>query len=249
MSVTQYDDGSQPGMHDLNVLDPRGDVMAAVEVTAAADAASIELWNIVNGGDTWIVPDLDGGWMIAFKPTARAKRIRAELPDLLREYERAGVMAFAGERWSGRGEVHEPRAATLGIVHAGQYGTAHPGSVYMTIEQPSEQTGGAVSSAPRSVAPWVGDFLRDPSRRDVLSKLGTSGSHERHAFIILPGFSTAPYGVAELLWQEESGPFPESDPELPSEVTHVWLVSTLTVGSGLRWSPDAGWRRFLKELA
>ena len=48
----QHDDGFQPGMHDLEVTYP-DKLSAAVEVTAAADAQSIELWNLVKGGDRW----------------------------------------------------------------------------------------------------------------------------------------------------------------------------------------------------
>jgi hypothetical protein len=73
----------------------------------------------------------------------------------------------------------------------------------------------------------------------VLAKIRRSGASERHVFVILPGFSTAPFGVVDALWRDKDTAS-MSSPNLPPEVTHVWLVSTWDVGSGLRWSPDAG---------
>lgn len=48
LKVEQHDDGRQPGMHDLNIMTADGSP-AAVEVTAAADPDSIQLWKLVNG--------------------------------------------------------------------------------------------------------------------------------------------------------------------------------------------------------
>jgi hypothetical protein len=60
LTVKQHDDGKQPGMHDLNIITADG-AFAAVEVTAAADPDSIQLWKLVNGRDElWTVPGLDG---------------------------------------------------------------------------------------------------------------------------------------------------------------------------------------------
>lgn len=86
LQVKQYDDGTQPGMHDLNIITAE-DSPAAVEVTAAADPDSLQLWKLVNGrGERWIVPDLHGGWMVHLKPTARAKLLLNELPACSRNW-------------------------------------------------------------------------------------------------------------------------------------------------------------------
>lgn len=54
--VQGHDDGSRNSMYDLQLLRP-GQPLAAVEVTAAADSASIELWNLVNDSEErWIDP-------------------------------------------------------------------------------------------------------------------------------------------------------------------------------------------------
>jgi hypothetical protein len=81
-----------------------------------------------------------------------------------------------------------------------------------------------------------------------LEKLARSGADERHLFLILPGFAEARFAVIDLLMRD-GAPLPDTDPELPPEVTHVWTVSTWRDGSGMRWSPDEGWLRFDKQFA
>ncbi len=46
---------SRPGMHDLDVHYADG-TLGAVEVVTAADAKSIELWNLVNSDEVWVEP-------------------------------------------------------------------------------------------------------------------------------------------------------------------------------------------------
>ena len=96
--VEQHDDGSRPGMHDLNVM-TAGETSAAVEVTAAADPDSIQLWKLVNGRDErWTVPNLQGGWMLHLEPTARAKRLLKELPAFLEELEGKEITQIPSQR-------------------------------------------------------------------------------------------------------------------------------------------------------
>ena len=248
LKVVQHDDGKQPGMHDLNIITADG-TSAAVEVTAAADPDSIQLWKLVNGRDErWTVPDLEGGWLLQLEPTARAKRLLRELPGFLRELEGHGVTEIGRQRRrEPRGSLEE-KACSLGIVSGKQSGTDFPGSIYLTIEQPDERTGGVVDSTGSAVPSWVGEFLLDPRQSDVLAKLARSGTSERHAFILVPGFTTAPFGVVDMLWRDEDDVVPTTPPDLPNEVTHVWLMAFWTIGSGLRWSPRSGWERFERQF-
>jgi hypothetical protein len=80
-----------------------------------------------------------------------------------------------------------------------QHSTSFPGSIYLTISQPPERVGGAVDSTGSAVPGRVRDFLLDPHQSDVLSKLARSGATERHAFILVPGFTSAPFGVVDML--------------------------------------------------
>lgn len=249
VQVKQHDDGTQPGMHDLNIV-AAGDSPAAVEVTAAADSDSLQLWKLVNGRDErWTVSDIRGGWMVQLTPTARAKRLLKELPALLKELESQPIADGLNQRR--RHEVADSidsRTQALGIVSMSQHSTNFPGSIYLTISQPHERVGGAVDCTGSAVPGWVRDFLLDPHQSDVLSKLARSGASQRHAFILVPGFTSAPFGVVDMLWRDVDDVVPTTSPDLPDQVTHVWLMAFWTIGSGLRWSPDRGWDRFKRQF-
>ncbi len=78
-------------MHDLDILSPDRSA-GAVEVTSAADGESMAVWRELNTPDErWIEPTIADGWMVTVLPSARTKRIRAELPSLLRVLEGLGV--------------------------------------------------------------------------------------------------------------------------------------------------------------
>lgn len=231
--VVQHDDGSLERMHDLDVL--YDGETAAVEVTSAADGESIALWNLMNGrNERWVVDELQGGWMVSLEPSARAKRLRTELPRLLHQLEASGVTGLRPWPASPKSRLAEV-ARELGIASAGQSGTDCPGSIYLTIQLPTERAGGFVADTGDALAIWVGEFLHAPKQRDVLDKLARSGKSGRHAFILLPSFAEAPFGVTDLLMRE-SAPLPHVDPQLPEELTHVWLVSGWASGRGFRWS-------------
>lgn len=146
-------------------------------------------------------------------------------------------------------ESIEGRARALGIVSANKSETDFPGSIYLTIEQPHERTGGVVDSTGSAVPGWVRDFLLDAHQSDVLNKLARSRAAERHACILLPGFTNAPFGVVDMLLRNEDDVVPTTSPDLPDEVTHVWLMTFWNVGSGLRWSPIGGWERFERQFS
>jgi hypothetical protein len=243
--VRQHDDGSADGQYDLDIFRP-GKAPAAAELVSAADRDSIELWKLMNGGDgRWLDPALRGGWLVTVTPTARAKRLRAELPGLLAELEAAGIAAWRTTPWSE--DQLDRRAEELQITSSYQSDTHFAGSIYITIELPAERSGGAVPDTGDELAKWVGAFLHDPAVADVRLKLARSGAEERHAVVILPGFSTAPFPVVDILMRG-GAPLPTRAPDLPDEISHVWAVSSWTSGDGMRWGPDIGWTRFAKSL-
>ncbi len=245
VEVTVHDDGSTQGMHDLNILyqdRPPG----AVEVTAAADQVMIETWILATRGGRWIVEGIAGGWAVSHEKDANVKRLRAELPDFLRELEAQGVRAVDPETWWEPGP-HDERAKALGIRHLFQGGTSFPGSVYLLPQPEAERTGGAVPTDGAPLLDWLAEWLARPDQVHNLEKLARSGADERHLFLILPGFAEARFAVTDLLMRDGAA-LPDADPELPPEVTHVWAVSTWTSGSGMRWTPGEGWQRFDKQF-
>lgn len=244
VDVDVHDDGSAPSMHDLNVLYPYR-APGAVEVTAAADPESIALGKLVYDGERWILPEIAGGWAGVLHPSARMKDLRTQLPALLQTLESQGIQSAQPEVWWEPGPFDDALRA-LGVLHLFQGGTDYPGSVYLRIEQGLERTAGAVPTDGRPLLEWLADWLARPDKADNLAKLAASGADERHLFLIVPVFAEAPCAVADLLMRD-GAPLPDADPDLPPEVTHVWVVSTWDSGAGMRWAPDAGWSRFDKR--
>jgi len=238
--VEQHDDGSEPGMHDLDIMFENG--RGAAEVTAAADGESIALYRLMSDGKRWIEPRLAGGWRVSLDPTARAKRLWAELPGLLAELERRHVHEVDPSPYS-----DSPFAAVvreLGITFLTQGETDFHGSIYPTVESHPEAPDAPAANA--SVPLWVAEFLGSSNRADVRTKLRRSRALERHAFLIVPTFATAPRAVQYFLMSAESV-VPDESPNLPHEVTHVWVASTWRMGHGFRWGPNDGWSTFSKD--
>jgi hypothetical protein len=100
--------------------------------------------------------------------------------------------------------------------------------------------GGVEDSQGAAVPKWVGEFLRNPDRQDVLSKLQRSGATDRQAFVFVT-FGGAPFPVQYYLMRELDQPSREA-PDLPPPVSGVWIVSQFGQ-RGLRWNGGA-WRLF-----
>lgn len=68
-----------------------------------------------------------------------------------------------------------------------------------------------------------------------------------HLFVLLPGFTCAPFNVVDLLMRNDA-PVPTDDPTLPEPLTDVWIMSTWTNGRGFKWSQATGWQPFRRLL-
>jgi hypothetical protein len=84
---------------------------------------------------------------------------------------------------------------------------------------------------------WLSTYLHAAGRADVRAKLAATGVGDRHAFVFL-SFST-PWPAWHALSRDyrELPPLP---PDLPAEVTHVWVWAYPT-GRCIAWSPTDGW--------
>jgi hypothetical protein len=231
-------------MYDLEIVYPDG-LTGAVEVTAAADAGRVELWReIRKRALIRQEPDLIGGWLVRVLPSARARGLDRHLTGLLRELERQGRTAIRGSK--GSTDPLEAQAASLGIIEAIQSPTDRQGSIYvMPPEGSPEQMGGYAPLTGDPLAQWLGDWTNEPSRADNVSKLQAADTTERDLFIIVPGFTAAPFAVIELLISPQA-PIPTISPDPPPGVTGVWVMSTWDSGDGFRWSSESGWTRFTK---
>lgn len=212
--VEQHDDNSQDGMHDLWIVYSDRPA-AAVEVTAAADPESVELSKLINTKERWLVPGIRGGWAVSVDPSRRlAKLLFAELPALLFDLEAAGDTSVRVDPQTGAGGRWDTRAHALGITHLFQSpGTDFPGSVYPLIDQPLERKAGFVAPTGDAIAEWIGGYLQSERASD-LAKLARSGADERHAFVLVPMFTTEPFAISELVMRSEAR-LPLTPPQLP----------------------------------
>jgi hypothetical protein len=242
--VTQHDDGSEPAMHDLEIHFPGAP--AAVEVTGAVDERAAELWNVANRSGRWIAPDLVGGWFVYVDPYGwrpRDARLHRDLPAFLRDLEELGVTEYPAA--TVRAARLEPTASRLRVVRARQNRTDHRGSIYVQPELPADQWTGFAQPNSDAIATWVGDFLADDKRADVRKKLAASGATMRHVFVVVAALSGVPFAVIGGLISNDPA-VPTIPPQLPNEITDVWIASTWSAGIGFRWGPDIGWTTFSK---
>jgi hypothetical protein len=243
VDVDVHDDGSAPSMYDLNIVYPNR-APGAVEVTAAADPEITALARLAYQGERWIIPGIAGGWAVSLEASAKVKSLRANLPAILRTLEEQGIRWARPEVWWEPGPYDEA-LRSLGVVHLFQGGTDFPGSVYLIPEPGLERTAGMVPTEGRPLLDWLTEWLARPDKVDNLAKLAASGADERHLFLVVPAFAEAPFAVTDLLMRD-GAPLPNDPPELPPEVTHVWVAGTWSSGSGMRWSPEESWAYFDK---
>lgn len=247
-SVRRHDDGTRDGMYDLSVFRV-GSVVAAAEVTIAADQDSIKLSVELSKvatlqGGIWTDRGLRGGWLVSIDRSYKGmKKLVSGLPLLLAKLEAMNRKALDAEHDSGADPL-VAEAIGLGVLSARQSATtSNPGSIYPTVD--SRGLAGFVAETGDAVATWIGGFLAADERRDVRKKLAASGLAARHAFVWVPLLlGTAPFGVVEVLTRHPI-PLPTAAPQLPNEVTHVWVASTWD--GGLRWAPRKGWSSYVSR--
>lgn len=87
---------------------------------------------------------------------------------------------------------------------------------------------------------WVGNFLHYPDRAGHVEKLGRSKAPEQHFYIEVTERG-AP-GPVEFYLAPPVEHLPTQAPNLPGEVTSVW-VEWGSSGGGVRWDGSA-WKRF-----
>lgn len=178
-TVEKHDDGSASGMYDLRIGPPEAP-QVAIECVAAVDSIFTETWNVgpAKGPFTLAV---EGDWTIVIGPTSRVKVVKQHLTRLLKELEARGIYNLNVNdwfKWDNMSLFDDIKS--LGITRASCYRVQGSGQVHLSM--PGH--GGAVDEKGSSVPKWLGDFLRDPARKDVLSKLERSTVPNRHVFVI-----------------------------------------------------------------
>jgi hypothetical protein len=234
-TVVINDDGSAPSMYDLRVGPPDAPEVA-IECVGAVDQTYTETWNVGPAKGS-LQLSISGDWIVEIAPAARVKTVKQHLEQLLQGLEARGIYKVDVD-WEL--EWNDPvlfnNLNSINITHASCYTQQGTGKVYLTMPG----NGGAVDEHGIAVPGWVGEFLRDSARQDVLSKLERSGAPHRHAFLIVT-FTGATWAVESYL-SGNLEHLPSHAPDLPVPVTGVWVVSRMGQ-RGLRWDEDT-WKLF-----
>lgn len=234
-TVVINDDGSAPGMYDLRI-GPVGEPEVAIECVGAVDQIYTETWNVGPARGP-LQLSVKGDWTVEIAPTARVKNVRRGLEQLLLELEsRAFYNVYVDYRLERHDAELFGKLDSLKITHASCYRQQGTGKIHLGMPG----TGGAVDEHGRALPGWIGDFLRDPTRRDVLGKLQRSGAPERHAFVMV-SFTGAPWAVESYLAGKLEH-VPSQTPDLPPPVTGAWIVSGMG-HKGVCWDGNR-WRVF-----
>lgn len=232
--VVLNDTGSAASMYDLRIGDAEAPDVA-IECVGAVDPIRTEAWNIGPAQGAFRL-HLTGNWYVVIKPTSRVSVVRSRLQALLHSCEEHGLSGLVEIDSRLRHLDRELYAAfrSLGIRSIHQMERHGSGEVRLGMTG----IGGWVDSKGVSLPAWVGDFLREHPRRDVLSKLHASGARERHAFIPV-SIGGVPWPVESYLSSRIDEP-PGRSPVLPAPVDAVWI----TYGSnGLYWD-GSSWHLF-----
>ncbi len=244
--VVGHHDRNLGAQHDFD-LSHAGDVtFGAVEVTAAADSAYVELWKIVDGNMPWQDSGLAGGWKVYVRPGRKARNIkslRAKLPPALQALEHAGRTVL--HRHAPAGDLLHEAMQDLGVTWAYQAPTDFPGSIYVMPDLPADRASTFMADTGDALAAWIDAVMADPDQAHNLRKLAASAAPEKHLFLLVPAIvTTAPMPVTDVLMR---GITPTRPPTLPAAVTHLWVTSDWRAGNGFRWDPTDGWLAFAND--
>ncbi|HEY1920509.1 MAG TPA: hypothetical protein VGH27_33490 [Streptosporangiaceae bacterium] len=220
--VTIQDDGSQDSMPDLRIDYP-AKPRAYVEVTVDINEEYAEMAAQVLAYSPF---PADWAWRIHIDvPSPKLKELRVILAKHL-------------------GHLHEPPSAELRqkLTDMGLsiYGPWPPGpNVPAGIHVRAEGVTGSTAPGWDTYLSWIRDFLSSEQTRDVREKLAATHAPERHAFIAT---SLSSPGDAYFALSKATYPhLPSRDPDLPTEITHLWTWSQQLHNRCLAWLPSQGW--------
>ncbi len=236
LAVDVHDDGSKPAMFDLRI-GPADAPDVAIEVVGAVDPVSTETWNIGPARGPMLL-DVAGDWMVVVQPGADIRRIKVQLPDLLRSLESQHLTTAAvdlDDGSSGSQRTLSRWLVALGIDTIDCYHPAGEGKVHLSMPG----RGGVVDTTGSSLPGWAATFLADPERADVVRKLRRSGARRREVFVPVT-LDGAPWSVVSYLTGDLSS-LPSSAPQLPIGIEGFWACPTHGDG-GVYWNGGL-WQR------
>jgi hypothetical protein len=198
---------------DFDLHYPNGRIVAA-EVTACVDQQGEETFaaikNPKKGGMRIKATLCKKDWRIHPARDARINAIRKKADGYLAAVEAEGVERFFSSRDSARSPSVEHIYKDLRVLAGSVIEWQQPG--YISIALPV--VGGAVGAS------LVLDAVKiDAFKNDNRTKLGNAGTEERHLLVYMDHSNY----LARSAFQDFEPP--SVLPELPAEITHVWMFS------------------------
>jgi len=236
--VVLQDDGSRQSMPDLRVEDRDGTVVGVGEIVTDTAPAYAEALNLIHRRRRPILDSrLRRVWLLTFAAGSSLGRLEAQGPPLLVELEHAGHL-FEQPR-----DFDRPHPPT-------EVPALHDLGVRALVSSPGRPDGPAtgmwlfVDGVTGPAEPdwetfldWLESTLRRPDWTDVRHKLDDART-QRHVAIGVT--LSSPGDVHTALSRDHHG-VPSRAPNLPPEMTHVWVMLTMGRGRCLMWSRQDGW--------
>lgn len=187
----------------------------------------------------WLVQACLGSGGVTFDRAAKLRRLTDQLPLWLAELERAGLIFEWHADYKELVAIDSPIVAQL--TEAGAIALVSRSvstGEQVAIRLSVEGTEGYEEDGWHRFLDAVATMTWSPQFDDCRAKLSATATSERHLFI---GTSyTSPWAINCWLSSDRSA-VPDQVPDLPEEISHLWLWGPLFSGRVLAWFPDRGW--------
>jgi len=241
VDVILQDDGSKHAMPDLMIEYRDGRPPGFAEVVADMSQAYGRMWDKTIRADATPLPGQDRVWhlTVSVAVAGRTKELRAALPDLLAALTAKGLTFDHHHSEHQLARIDDQDVAILvaaGVVGIDSRPVREDESAEVTLG-PQGVTGPiTVDWVP--VLAWLDDLLASPTLADVRTKLAKTGAAERHAVI---GVTHSSPGDVVFALSRLHSSLPPRAPQLPDEITHLWLLGTWAGDRTLVWYPEHDW--------
>lgn len=241
--VILQDDGSQDRMADIRIEYADGR-RGYAEVWTDIQPGYAATYSRLMGRERrlprpFLIASLRRDWFVTVSGRSNLRDLEGELEALLGGLEARGETfqwVTEHETLNSFPDADVTRLVALGVVRLSSRpaeSTQH-GVVRM---YPAGVVGPSVVQW-EPVSEWIAQTLSLPRLADVQTKLASTEADERHAFLGVT--FTSPGDVFFALSIDEQT-LPSEPPELPRDITHLWLMNATSPGRCIAWFPDRGW--------
>jgi hypothetical protein len=178
-------------------------------------------------------------WFGSLGAHCHVKKFVAAAPKVIADVEATGHTFEDGHDWDRAAESAVPPVVELqrlGVVHLLSRPTATGESGELRLTPDGVE--GPYHGDWQVFAAWLDALLHAERLADVRRKLLATGAAERHCFV---GLTFATFGDAYFAMNRQNG-LPPVSPDMPEEITHLWLMHFQGDHRCLVWSPAHGWR-------